>query len=87
MTSLLSAMLLSATTLVPFADAPGDAREGWMFPYTMRTPSLEDPPDPIVESRYTTVFLACRERTVSTLDSRACYDREFARQDAILNQN
>ena len=46
----------------------------------------EGPLDPLVEKRYTPQFAKCQNHAQITSDIAACFEAEFRRQDARLNQ-
>lgn len=56
------------------------------FAYRMVQTSEEDPLDPEVERRYTPAFATCQKAAQTTSDTAACFNDEFARQDAALNR-
>ena len=76
------AMLLSATLL----GAPLAARRANPFAYTMHMTPEDAQADPVIEKRYTARFAKCQKVAVTTRENAACFEAEFARQDAVLNR-
>lgn len=77
------AVLTASAVLLPGAagaQAPG------RFAYKLQVTPEEGPVDPAITGRYTAVFQACQNRAKITFDHFACFDAEFARQDAVLNR-
>jgi uncharacterized protein YecT (DUF1311 family) len=56
------------------------------FEYKLEVTPEEGPLDPLVERRYTPKFAECQNRAQITSDNAACFEAEFRRQDARLNQ-
>ena len=55
------------------------------FAYRLFVTEEQDPVDPAVNARYTRAFAACQDKAQITSENAACFEAEFARQDAALN--
>ncbi len=64
---------------------PAMAADFGRFAYVMHVTAEEDPVDPAVNARYTQAFAACQNKARVTYENAACFEGEFARQDAALN--
>lgn len=56
------------------------------FAYKLEMTPEEGQVDPAIEKRHTPEFASCQQRAVVTYEIAACFEAEFARQDAALNQ-
>jgi uncharacterized protein YecT (DUF1311 family) len=74
-------LLLALLTAAPFSAQAADR-----FAYQFKETPEEGPIDPAVQKHYTAAWTACQARGVTTLDYEACFEAEFARQDAKLNR-
>ena len=79
------ASLIVATVFVAACDT-ADAQKSDPFEYKLEMTPEEGPVDKAVESRYTKLFADCQEKAQITEENAACFEAEFIRQDAALNQ-
>ncbi len=89
---------MRSTTLWPFEAALlavalalstgvlGQARAIDPFDYKMTVTPEEGPVDPKIDSQYTASFSACQKRAQVTSQNADCFEAEFRRQDAKLNE-
>jgi uncharacterized protein YecT (DUF1311 family) len=78
------AALLVVATLC--AGLPGHARAASRFDYKMAVTPEEGPVDPKIDGRYTASLRACQKRAKVTSQNADCFEAEFRRQDAKLNE-
>jgi uncharacterized protein YecT (DUF1311 family) len=55
------------------------------FPYKLEVTPEAGQVDPVIEKRFTPQFDSCQKHAVVTYEHAACFEAEFARQDAALN--
>ena len=68
------------------AGMPLRARANDPFEYKLKVTPEEEQVDPVIDKRYTPQFAACQERARTMPENAACFETEFARQDATLNR-
>jgi uncharacterized protein YecT (DUF1311 family) len=56
------------------------------FEYHMEATPEEGQVDPVIQKRYSAQWAACQERARVTYEHATCFEAEFVRQDAALNQ-
>lgn len=81
--------MLASTTLVIagfLSPLPAAAASTGEFAYTMRMTPEEGPVDPAIQRHYTPQWKTCQDQAPAATDNAACFQAEFQRQDARLNQ-
>lgn len=78
--------LLLASMLCVVLGSAAAAQASAPFAYKMYVTPEAGPEDPVVERRYTPEFAACQGKAQITRESAQCFEDEFDRQDARLNQ-
>eukprot|EP01037_Dinobryon_pediforme_P016201 gene16200-16378_t len=78
--------LLLASMLCVVLGSAAAAQASAPFAYKMYVTPEAGPDDPVVERRYTPEFAACQAKAQITRESAQCFEDEFDRQDARLNQ-
>ncbi len=76
---------LIGLTVAAISTGQAEARTD-RFAYKLEMTPEEGQVDPAIGKRYTPEFARCQRRAVVTYENAACFEAEFARQDAELNQ-
>ncbi|MEO5865759.1 MAG: lysozyme inhibitor LprI family protein [Sphingomonas sp.] len=82
----LHAALLPVALLAVSSAAVAHARNADPFAYSFKMTPEEGPIDPRIDHRYTARWTACQKHASVTRENAACFEAEFVRQDAVLNQ-
>jgi len=78
--------LVFVGVVAAFLIAPVCSRAADLFDYKLKVTPEEGPVDPAIDKRYSASFTACQKRALMTEENAACFEAEFVRQDAALNQ-
>lgn len=80
---IVSTALVMAGIFSPLPVAPAPTAE---FAYAMRMTPEQGPVDPAIQRHYTPQWKTCQHKAPAAVDNAACFQAEFQRQDARLNE-